>query len=380
MSKRLKVLVNGITLDDANLVPLIKKINYWHSKRTEVIILGSSLLASKLRNQVKVSYLNLGPILPMRGGLLFITSSISRNLKAILKLSFIPPVEVVYSISSVMDLIILPYILKKIGRAERWVTVFDNTVPLFSNGKIISGNPFIRALAWGFYKMSLLLLRSADSIFVVKKELKDYLIRRGFDGKKLIVTGNGVERDLILKAKSRKKYHIDALFVGRINEAKGIYDLLEVLNLVIKKFPKFQLALVGNGDPKAIKQFKAKVKQMKLKNNVQMMGFKTGQEKYDIIKSCKIFLFLSQTESLPVAPMEAVCTGKKVIVYKLDAYKMYKNNEILMLEQGDYHSVAAEVLKIFKEQTFHNQAGPMLLAKYDWDAIARKEYTHFTPH
>lgn len=376
MPKRLTVLVNGLTLDDANLVPLVKKITFWQSKNTEVLVLGSRTLSFKLRSTPQIKYLDLGPLSPVKGGFHFLIGAVYRNFMAVRHLALIPEVKNVYSISSVLDLTILPYILKKIGRVRRWVTVFDNTVPMFANGKLISGNKILRLLAWVSFQISLFLLRSADYIFVVKPELKQYLVKKGFNPRKLIITGNGVEKDLILKAKSRNKYLSDALYVGRINEAKGIYDLLEVLKVVKKVYPKFSLTLVGSGDEKTIRQYKMRVQKMKLASNVRLLGFKTGQEKYDIIKSCKLFLFLSQTESVPVAPLEAVCSGKPVLVYQLDAYNMYKNNEIMSFKQGDIHSVAAKIISIFRNKSFVNPSGALLLDKHDWDAIADKELKH----
>ncbi|SRR5258706_5376352 len=378
MSKNLKILINGLTLDDANLVPLFERITYWKKKAVHVEIIGTANLFTKLEEKTIDDYINLGDFGPMGGGFSFISNSTTRNIYALKRLNQINRVDAVYSISSVLDLVILPYFLKKTKKAKKWVTVFDNTVPIFSGGKMIAGNPLIRILAWIFFQLSLILLKSADHIFVVKPELKKYLIKKGFDESKLVVTGNGVEKDLILKAKDQKKYQSDGLFVGRINEAKGIYDLLRVLVLVKKELPKFNLAIMGGGDPQTIKMFIAKIKALKLKKDVNLLGYKKGQEKYDIIKSCKVFLFLSHTESVPVAPLEAVCSGKITLVYDLDAYKMYKNNEVIKFKQGDYQSVANKIIEIYKKGDFTNKAGTLLLNKYDWKSISAIEFKYIS--
>jgi glycosyltransferase involved in cell wall biosynthesis len=378
MPKKIKVLINGLTLDDANLAPLINKIIYWQSKKTKIIVYGSKDLILRLQNSIaNLNSISLTSAKPLRGGLFFLTSALSRNIKALQNIKIIPRVSIVYSVSSVLDLILLPYLLKKINKAGKWLTVFDNTVPLFANGKIISGNLVVRILAWIFFKISLLLLRSADTIFVVKPELKDYLVSKGFAAHKIIITGNGIEKELILKAKISKKYSYDALFIGRINEAKGIYDLLKVASIVKKKLPKFKLALMGRGDDNTEENFKKKIKMLNLQKNIVLLGFKTGQVKYDIIKSCKVFLFLSQTESVPVAPMEAICSGKITLVYKLDAYNMYKNNELNIFNQGDYISVAKKVVEILNSGNIVNYAGLKLINKYSWNTIAKKEFKHF---
>ncbi len=378
MPKRLKILVNGITLDDANLVPLSEKMSYWKKRQSHITVVGTTNLSTKLDKKLIDDYLDLGRFGQMGGGLSFIYNSVIRNITALKAIDKVGQIDVAYSISSVLDLIILPYSLKKIKKTKRWVAVFDNTVPMFSGGKMIAGNPAIRLLAWMFFHFSLILLRSADSIFVVKAELKDYLIKKGFDKNKLIVTGNGVEKKFIAKAKKLKKYQSDGLFVGRINEAKGIYDLLEVLQLVRKKLPRFKLAIMGEGDSQTTKAFTSKIDSLNLKDNVILLGYKKGQEKYDIIKSCQVFLFLSHTESVPVAPLEAVCSGKITLVYDLDAYKMYKNNEVIKFKQGDYPSVAKKIVDIYKKGDFTNKAGVLLLNKYDWKSISETEFKYLT--
>lgn len=376
MSKKVKILINGLTLDDANLVPLSKKMFFWKKSGAFPVVIGSNELIRKIDKIFQKDSFNLGPMPKLGGGFSYLGESFRRNVYMIKHLNRLPVGDVVYSISSVLDMVILPYIIKKTGLVKRWVTVFDNTVPLVANGRIIAGNIVIRILAWVFFKFSLYFIKSADFIFVVKPELKKYLIDRNFDPKKIVVTGNGVEADLIVKAKSRLKHKCDALYLGRINEAKGIYDLLAVTKLIKLTKPNFKLSVVGNGDSKTIASFRSKIASMGLKSNVKLLGFRTGQEKYDIIKSCKVFLFLSHTESVPVAPMEAVCSGKPVIVYELDAYNMYKNKEVQVCKQGDIMSVVNKIMVIINKSTSINASGKKLLNKYSWDSIAEKEYKH----
>ncbi len=378
MARKIRLLINGITFDDANLVPLTQKIRYWKKKGAIVSLIGTDYLVQRIGTGYIDRLINIGGK-PLSGGKFsFIGYSLTRNILALTHWREIAKVDTVYSISSVLDLVILPFLLKKTGKVKYWVTVLDNTVPLISEGKIIAGNFLVRLLAWVFFQISIYMLRSADTIFVVKNELKTYLIDRKFKASRIVVTGNGVEKEFILKAKKRVKYRYDGLFVGRINEAKGVYDLLKVLKIVKRIYPNFKLALMGKGDDDIEKKYKAKIKELRLEKSVNLLGFKTGQEKYDIIKSCKIFIFLSHTESVPVAPMEAVCSGKITLVYDLDAYNMYKNNEIIKFKQGDFVSVANKIIEVFKKRNFINEPGKLLLKKYDWTSISRKEYSHLS--
>ena len=368
-----KILINGITLDQAILVALLSKIRVWQYSGYEITIFGNKLLKNRIDalNIIQnYKYIELKKTRRINNVVYFMFEALKRNLLAISYLKkFKNRYDVIYSISSVLDLILLPYIVKKTDEKVKWVTVFDNTVP-FNR----PGNKFICCLAWLFFRISLLLLKKADKIFVISDELKKYLINKNFNKKKLIVTGNGIQGDLIKKAKKCDKYNIDALFVGRINEAKGIYDLLKVIEIIKKKFSNFQLAIMGDGDTNTIQKFKNKIDVMKLQNNIQFLGYKLGIEKFNIIKSSKCFIFLSHDESFGIALLEAVCCGIPCLAYDLEEYKeIYKKKEVIVFKKGDYQSIAKKIIEIFENKSFENKKGQLLLKRYNWEAITRIE-------
>ena len=376
-----EILVNGITLEGANIVPLLLKIKKWQSLGCSVSFFGVHALREQIEQVGIIREYNFIEFFHGKkttNRISFIFESLRRNFLAIFNLRFfIGKFDIVYTISPVLDLILLPYFLRKFDKKIKWFSVFDNSVPLLMNGKFVAGNKIIRLLAWVFYKVSLLFLHSADCVFVIKSELVGYMLNHGFTKRQLVITGNGVEKDLIVNAKKMPDYNIDALFVGRINEAKGIYDMLKVLEIVKEKMANFQLAIMGKGDNETEKKFRERIVDIKLENNIKFLGYKIGQEKFNIIKSSKTFLFLSETESVPIAPLEAVCSGLKTLVYDLDAYNMYKNNEIIIFKKNDYKSVAEKIIDIFESDDFKNDKGKLLVERYSWDAISELEHSFF---
>lgn len=290
-----------------------------------------------------------------------------KNYRKIIKDSY----DVIYSPSSVLDLAFLPWFMKTFHKKTKWVTVLDNVVPFTD-----PGNKVIRFLAWFFFQISLKMIKKADTIFAISDDLKKFLVDKGFDPKKIIITGNAIEGDLVKKSKKLEKYKSDALFIGRINETKGIYDMLKVLQLVKEEFPDFKLSMLGRADEQTEVQFKKKIEQMDLTKNIKFLGYIAGVKKYDIIKSCKCFWFLSvsKSESFGIALLEAVCSGLPAFVYDLEPFKkIYKNNEVYFSPKGDYKSVAKKVIRIFKEKNFNNKKGKLLINKYSWNNIAVTE-------
>ena len=379
MKLPLRLLINGITFETAILAPHLLNVKYWQGRSCKITYLGTSVLKKRIEETNIIENFDFVEVKgkwELNSRLSLITEGLRRNLIILFGIKeFKNKYDVIYSRSSVLDLVIFPYFLKIFDKNIKWATVFDNIVPLKDSGKRL-----IRLLAWSFFHLSLIFLRKADYIFVISDELKDYLIRRGYGKDKVVLTGNAVETNLIKKAKCDKKYDIDVLFIGRINETKGIYDMLNVLEMVNKKYPDFQLAVMGRGDATTEREFKQKIKEMGMEKNVQFLGYKTGLEKFNIIKSSKIFLFLSKSksESFGIALLEAVCCGVKAFAYKLKPYEnIYKHGEVNLFSIGDYRSVAKEVIKTFDDKSFGNSKGELLVDKYNWDRIAEIELKHF---
>lgn len=280
--------------------------------------------------------------------------------------------DIIYTISSVLDQVILPYMLKLKDKKVQRYSVFDNTVPFKW-----PWNQFIRTLAWIFFKISLILLKKADRIFVISDELKNYLLERWFDENKLILTWNAIELDLICWAKFDEKFEADALYIGRINDAKWVFDMLEVLEIVVKSKPDFKLNIMWDWDSKTLIHFKEKVIEKKLEKNIVFLWYRTGQEKFDIIKSSKIFLFLSHSESFWVALMEAICSWLYAFVYNLDSFnKLYKNWEVFMFGKWDYQSIAQKIIQIIEWGDFVNKKWLIYERKLTWDKIADLEISN----
>lgn len=372
MKKRILFNLNTFTLA-GNIVPLIYRINYWQKNDFKITIFSSYELKSKIEregNFKNLNFIELSDCHEPKSKIGYIFECLRRNLLSLKYLNkIVGKYEVIFTISSVLDLVILPYFLKRRKKDFLWLTICDNTVPFTG-----SGNKIMRVLIWFFFITSIKIIKNADKIFVISEELVEYFLRKGFQSNQIVLTGNGVETDLIHKAKKCPEYNIDALFIGRINEAKGIYQMLKVLKIVIKKIPKFQLALMGIGDSITEKRFHEKIASENLSRNIQLLGYKTGMEKYNIIKSSRCFWFFSESESFAVSLAEAVVSGIKCFVYYLPVYKFYNNNEIITFDQGDYKGVAKSVIDIFQRKDFNNENGKLLAKSLDWQRIVELEY------
>ncbi len=102
-----------------------------------------------------------------------------------------------------------------------------------------------------------------------------------------------------------------ALYLGRVDRHKGVFTLLEAM----KSCPGVKLKMVGKGD--AEDECAQIIKEHGL-SNVEMLGFRTGDELNKIIDDCAFLVTPSEWyENCPLVVIEAAAAGKPAIVSRI---------------------------------------------------------------
>ncbi len=106
------------------------------------------------------------------------------------------------------------------------------------------------------------------------------------------------------------------LFVGRLDERKGLRYLLEALPLVLRKYP-VRLRIVGKGILE--NEIKQQCQELKLDDVIDFLGFVSKEELANEYASCNIFVLPAivdskgDTEGLGIVMIEALAHEKPVI-------------------------------------------------------------------
>ena len=222
-------------------------------------------------------------------------------------------------------------------------------------------------------KISLFLCKRADLIFVVNTEIKDTLVAKGFPADKIVLTGNGVEHDFIDSIKVDEK-RFDGCFCGRIVEKKGIYDLVEIWERVLKSFPKSKLVIIGDGPeyPNVVEL----VKRKGLDKCIVSTGFVSENEKISLIKSSKIFISPSYEESWGIAVSEAMACGLPIICYNLSAYKVF-GDDIIKVGVGNKEEMTRAITDLLanknKQEVLAAKTKKVVNNILNWDNLSAQQ-------
>jgi glycosyltransferase involved in cell wall biosynthesis len=166
-----------------------------------------------------------------------------------------------------------------------------------------------------------------------------YFLSSVIDEKKIYVVNNMVDKPEFVKKYSSNRSIIQFLFLGRIGENKGIFDLLEVIK-DNKEYlnNKFLLYIGGDGETDKLIEFVAK---SGLQHLVNFEGWVSGEKKKELLSICDVYILPSYIEGLPVSILEAMSYGMPIIsttVGGIPEVVSNKENGFLM-EPGDKQSI-----------------------------------------
>lgn len=208
-----------------------------------------------------------------------------------------------------------------------------------------------------------------------------------FPRKKTIIVQGGVDTKMAQKYLSSSKIippnkrRFDAVFQGRLHPQKGAVELIDIWKLVVKKIPQAQLAIIGDGQLE--NEINEKIIQNKLTHNISMLGFKTGEDKYQIFKDSKIVVHPAIYDSGGMAAAEAMAWSLPGVSFDLEALKTYYPKGMLKSINGNYQSFANNIIELLQNKTLYKktslEALELINNVWDWSKRAKnlkKEIFH----
>lgn len=150
--------------------------------------------------------------------------------------------------------------------------------------------------------------------------------------------------------KENFKSEITILFVGRLSEKKGIYDLLKAA-VILKDVPYICFQLAGLGETEADeKRIASELDKNNIKRKVNLLGYIQGQEKANLFASSDIFVLPSYTEVFPMVILEAMSAGMPVIATPVGAIPDIIEEDVngFIVPQGNYQLLAEKILYLVR--------------------------------
>lgn len=160
------------------------------------------------------------------------------------------------------------------------------------------------------------------------------------------------------------------LFLGRLGERKGVYDLLEVADRMARDGLKFRLHLAGDGE---IEQVRRIIAEKNLGDWVIVEGWIDGGKKLELFRQVSVMVLPSYDEGLPVAIIEAMAAGKVIVSTTVGGIPELVENDVngWLIQPGDLDALERCLRKTIDEslQDLCERNVEKIRAEYDLSMI-----------
>ena len=157
---------------------------------------------------------------------------------------------------------------------------------------------------------------SADRIVCVSQGVADYCRRSSFAAEKLIVIPNGIDVARWQDAQPADLQPLGIqpgrrvfLFVGRLDEQKGLIPFFAELPRVLRDLPEHDFLLVGEGPFQ--ERLLAQSRQLGIADRVHFAGWQADVPA--IVAAADLLVLPSRWEGMPNVILEAMAAGKPVV-------------------------------------------------------------------
>jgi len=153
------------------------------------------------------------------------------------------------------------------------------------------------------------------------------------------------------------------VFVGRLDEIKGVPLLLDAVAAVRAHFPDVQLTLVGDGPDRVA--LEASVQRLGLTGCVTFTGYRTQAEVREILGTADVFVLPSFFEGIPVSLMEAMAGGVPVVASNLPGIAELVDDGVSgrLVRSGDTDALAAAIDGLLGDEELRARMGAAGRAK-----------------
>ncbi|WP_294956951.1 glycosyltransferase [Sulfurovum sp.] len=237
-------------------------------------------------------------------------------------------------------------------------------------------------------ELEALVAKEADQVVAITGGLKDELVRRGVDEKKITVIPNAINKEhfqpqtpnMALEKEIGLKEGVPTIgYVGSIVAYEGLDDLVEALSLLKKKGIGFNFLLIGDGN--ALNGLREQVKEYQLEDEIFIVGRIAHHEVPDYYSLIDITPFPRKPIPVcemvsPLKPFEAMAQEKAVIASDVAALKeiVSHGQTGLLFKKGNIEDLAEKLELLLTDDALRKELSvegrKWVLSHRDWSQVA----------
>lgn len=193
----------------------------------------------------------------------------------------------------------------------------------------------------------------AEHVIVLSKEWADFFGEYVCDDKKIITLHNGV---VIPESEKTDYSDQNILFLGRLGENKGTYDILKIIPNVLKKVPNAMFYFGGDGD---VVKCKAISEKENFAQHVRFLGWMQNTEKEKYLEKCSTYILPSYHEAMPMSVLEAMSYGLATISTNTGGIPQIIENGVdgIRIDAGDRERLEKTLVELLTDESKRKALG-----------------------
>lgn len=188
-------------------------------------------------------------------------------------------------------------------------------------------------------------LTAADAVICLSSSWADQM-RAIAPGARTMVIGNPVAVPALLPPMRTAMRNV--LFLGRLREKKGVFDLLKAIPEILKHCPELRFTLAGDEGLDEVRRFAAS---LGVAQAISLPGWVEGAAKDALLAEADIFVLPSYFEGLPVGILEAMATGAPIVATNVGGIPdlVEDQRHALLVPAGDPAALAAAIVRMSQD-------------------------------
>lgn len=213
----------------------------------------------------------------------------------------------------------------------------------------------------------------SDSIIVLSIEAKTKLLDLIVNENKINIIHNSIKVNSNCNNKVYSSKNI--VFLGRIGQNKGVYDIINVGVNIINKFPDVKITIAGDGEKENVEKI---CLEKKLNSNIKVLGWTSGTIKNELLEEATLFLLPSYSEGMPMSILEAMTYKIPIISTYVGGIPEQVENNVngILIEPGNLIQLEEAITELLeneeKRRIFGTKSFESVSRKFNIDITIRK--------
>ena len=190
-------------------------------------------------------------------------------------------------------------------------------------------------------------LSKIDGVIALSQSWKEFYSDI-IGAKNVYVIPNVIPEPRIFEKENNEVFNL--LYLGHIYKAKGIFDLVEMINEHHNEYVGKLMLHIGGGmyEEEKMKQY---ISDHNLKDVITMHGWVVGDEKARLLSNADAFILPSYTEGQPVSIIEAMSYGLPILSTNVGGIPemIEANVNGFLFEPGDKETMATSINKLITD-------------------------------